>query len=271
MMSDFSFKAVLMDMDGVLYHGPRALPYASRFVQQLKTIPLVFVTNNPILSAAQIHKKLQAMGFDTITPEQIITSAMATARWLQQQNEGKSEPISYFAVGASGLHHELQKVGHPDPYTAKYVIVGEGEGISFEQITCGINLIIKQHAILVGTNPDVSVDDYAGDQHRILPGGGALIAPFSAATGISPVFIGKPSPLLYQMALQQVGVAAADALMIGDRPDTDIHGAALLGMQTALVRTGRFLPGEKYSSELLASDYDCANLESLALLLGMRD
>jgi ribonucleotide monophosphatase NagD (HAD superfamily) len=96
-----------------------------------------------------------------------------------------------------------------------------------------------------------------------MPGGGALVAPFVVATGQQPVTIGKPEPLLYEMAMQVLGVEAEDCLMIGDRPDTDILGAQKLGMKTALVRTGRFAPGEALPDGMAMPDRDVKNLTEL--------
>ena len=78
--------------------------------------------------------------------------------------------------------------------------------------------------------PDQSVDAYIDGSHCVLPGGGALVAPFAIAAEVEPIFIGKPHALLYQMALDKLGVTCDQALMIGDRPDTDIAGAFALGM-----------------------------------------
>jgi NagD protein len=122
---------------------------------------------------------------------------------------------------------------------------------------------------LIGTNPDLTVDHVQNGQHMILPGGGALIAPFSAATQTEPVIIGKPEPLLFQMALNDLQLAPEDCLMIGDRPDTDIHGAALLGIRTALVRTGRFSSKHCYPNNLKKPDWDGNNLTELAEALGL--
>jgi len=99
----------------------------------------------------------------------------------------------------------------------------------------------------------------------VLPGGGALTAPFAVAAGVQPLFIGKPEPWLYQEALRRLGVAAAQAAMVGDRPDTDIKGAAALGMMTVLVRTGRFGPAQTYPKGLPRPDFDVNSLPELPL------
>jgi HAD superfamily hydrolase (TIGR01450 family) len=146
---------------------------------------------------------------------------------------------------------------------ADVVVVGEGPGLDFEQLTVGINLILSRGARLVATNPDTAVDGVRDGRHVVLPGGGALVAPFAAATGVTPTFVGKPEPLLYEMSLEILGCTAGECMMIGDRPDTDIAGAERLGMWSALVRTGRFTPGRPWIEGMPPPDYDLNSLDDL--------
>ena len=258
--------AILLDMDGVLYHGDRPLPGAAEFLCAMQQIPHVFITNNPILPPQAVADKLAYLGLPRPHARQIITSAQATAHWLAKQKMG----FRYYAVGADGLDQALRQVGKADRENADYVVVGEGPGIDFDTLTTGINLIVRQGAGLVGTNPDSNVDGNRNGEHCILPGGGALVAPFALASGVEPVIIGKPNPILYEMALEQLGCKADNCLMIGDRPDTDIAGAVALGMQTALVRTGRFRPGESWPEGLPRPGWDVDNLSELRECLGMQ-
>lgn len=86
---------------------------------------------------------------------------------------------------------------------------------------------------------------------------------------MTPITIGKPEPLLYEIALQELGFAAKDCLMIGDRPDTDILGAQQLGIQTALVRTGRFAPDDQLPENMSVPDWDVENLSQLKEMLAL--
>jgi HAD superfamily hydrolase (TIGR01450 family) len=251
-------------MDGILYHGDTPLAYAKYFLSKISDIPHVFVTNNPTKTPQQVVTKLAKMGFVVPQPEQIITSALVTADWLYQQNTD----FRFFAVGSSALHESLARYGKSDDKKADFVVVGEGAGLDYASLTTGINLIIKGGARLVATNPDVNVDHVVNGRHVLLPGGGALVAPFTVATGQEPVVIGKPAPLLFEYALQYLGVAPAQCLMVGDRPDTDIIGAQKMGIQTALVRTGRFKESE-ILPEGIEPDYDVADLLELSKTLSL--
>ena len=248
--------ALLLDMDGVLYHGDRPLPGAVELLGLISRVPHLFVTNNPIRTPEQVAGRLAAMGLPRPRPAQVLTSAEATAAYLSAQKPG----FRWFAVGAEGLHAALRRVGDEDHCRADFVVVGEGPGIDFDALTTGINLILKQGARLVVTNPDTSVDDSHDGKHRVLPGGGALVAPFALAAGVEPVVIGKPGPALFAMATARLGCRPGQCVMIGDRPDTDIAGADRSGMRGLLVRTGRFAPGEPWPDDLPRPTWDCDDL-----------
>ncbi len=254
----------LLDMDGVLYHGDCALPHAADFMTAISGYPYGFITNNPVLPPERVAEKLARLGIVETTAERIVTSAEATADWLAEEKPG----FRYFAVGGEGLHRALSRKGRESHDAADYVIVGEG-GLSYDEIVTGIGLILNCGARLVGTNPDVSVDGSRDGQHVVLPGGGALVAPFAIATGVEPLFIGKPAPMLYRMALQRLGLQPERCLMIGDRPDTDIAGAQKLGMRTALVRTGRFRSGEPLPDGMSPPDFDVDDLGELIASLAL--
>lgn len=262
----FAPQSLLIDLDGVLYHGDRVLPGAEDLLRRLGDCPHCFITNNPTRTPKLVADALATMGLSRPDPGRILTSALATARWLAHQRTD----FRYFAVGAAGLQEALRGLGHPDDRRADVVVVGEGAGLDYESLTTGINLILARGARLVVTNPDTTVDATREGRHLVLPGAGALVAPFSAATGVTPTVVGKPEPLLYEMALEQLGCPASRCLMIGDRPDTDIAGAERLGMWTALVRTGRFAPGAAWTADLPAPDFDVIDLPALIESLDRR-
>ncbi|MCB1773692.1 MAG: HAD-IIA family hydrolase [Gammaproteobacteria bacterium] len=245
-------------MDGVLFHGERALPGAADFLSWLLRRPHRFVTNNPIRSPAEVVAHFRALGLPEPDVGAIITTAQATATWLADQQPG----FRYFAIGAGDLHAALSAVGREDAAHADFVVVGEGPGLDYESLSIAINLVLKQGARLVSTNPDANVDAMVDGVHRVLPGGGALVAAVAVATGVQPTVIGKPNPLLFRLALASLGLQPGQCIMVGDRPDTDIAGALALGMRTALVRTGRFGVADALP-ESVHPDWDVADLAAL--------
>lgn len=258
-------RAILFDMDGVLFHGDRVIPAALDFVRAIEAVPHLFLTNNPILPALEVVAKLHRMGFSRVRESQVLTSGMATARWLARRRPG----FRFYDVGAPGLRQVLEEAGGvADAEAAEFVVIGEGAGLDYDTLTQGVNLIIERGAELIATNPDTTVDSVRRGRRWILPGGGALVAPFQTATGKQATVIGKPNPLLYEMALERLGLRAGHALMIGDRPDTDIRGAVESGLRSALVRTGRFGPGETWPEALPRPDWDAGSLTELWEALG---
>ena len=258
------FAALLLDMDGVLYRGDAPLPHAARFCRAIARWPHAFLTNNPTRTPAAVRAHLRALGLTPAPRAAVVTSAVATADWLARQRPG----FRYFAVGGEGLHRALAARGRPDAAAADFVVVGEGPGLDYDSLTTGINLILRG-ARLVATNPDANLDGTRHGRPVVLPGGGALVAPFAVASGVRPVVIGKPEPHLYEIALHQLGVAAREAVMVGDRPDTDILGAQRLGMRTALVRTGRFPPGAPLPDGVAPPDWDVPDLAALLAAWGL--
>lgn len=255
-------KALLLDMDGVLYHGDRALPGAPRFMRTVAPIPHLFLTNNPICAPVEVAARLATMDLGSPDAAQILTSAEATACMLQARKPG----FRFYAIGANGLHNALGVYGTPDADAADYVVVGEGPGLDFETLTVGLNLIVQRGAQLISTNPDHNVDAVRDGRHLLLPGGGALVAALEVASGQRAETIGKPYPQLYRMALQHLGLEPSDCVMIGDRPDTDIAGAAMLGMRSALVRTGRFAPNTPWPEGTPRPTWDVEDLEELLVV-----
>ena len=253
-------RALLLDMDGVLYRGSSPIEGAAEFLNAICDRPFRFITNNPIATPEQVVSKMKAIGLGDFTANAVITSAQATARYLASEKAD----FRFYAIGEKGLHAALSTAGVEDDQSADYVVVGEGAGLDYQTLSKAIALI-QQGAVLISTNPDITVDGFIEGKPVVLPGGGALVAPVEKACGVKAITIGKPEPFLYQMALADLGVAANDCVMVGDRPDTDILGAQRLGLQTALVRTGRFSVDEPWPAEQARPHWDVIDLQQLLL------
>ncbi|BCL75558.1 acid sugar phosphatase [Jeongeupia sp. HS-3] len=225
-------KGIISDMDGVIYRGKQLIPGAPAFVKRLldaKT-PFLFLTNNAEQTPLDLKLKLQHLGIVGLTEDNFITSAMATAMFLKQQKEH----ATVFVLGGGGLINELYNVGfsisesHPD-----YVVVSKTTSFSFEQLKKAVRLI-DGGAKFIGTNPDM-IDPIEGGYE---PAAGTILAAIAAATGKQPYIVGKPNALMMMLASRKLGLHPEEALMIGDRMDTDIVGGLEAGMKTALVLSG---------------------------------
>ncbi len=221
----------ICDMDGVIYHGNQILPGVAEFIQWLhdEQKEYLFLTNNSGYTPKELNQKLARMGLD-VPEEHFYTSALATAAFLKEQAPG----CSVFAIGEAGLLNALYDAGitmndvNPD-----YVVVGEGRSYSLETLTKATNLVLSG-AKLIGANSDVSGPIEEG----IAPACGALIAPIEMATGTKAYFCGKPNPLMMRTGLRLLNCHSGDAVMVGDRMDTDIISGMESGMSTVLVLSG---------------------------------
>jgi NagD protein len=224
-------EAWLMDMDGVLVREDRAIPGADRFLSRLKELgrPFMLLTNNSIYTPRDLAARLTLSGLDV--PETAIwTSALATARFLEQQRPGGSA----FVVGEAGVTTALHEAGYTLTDRAPdYVILGETRTYSFESITRAIRLIVGG-ARFIATNPDPTGPTPDGP----LPATGSVAALVSRATGVAPYFVGKPNPLMMRSALNALDAHSETTAMIGDRMDTDIVAGLEAGMDAVLVLTG---------------------------------
>ena len=114
-----------------------------------------------------------------------------------------------------------------------YVIVGESPNYNYEAI-CKAVTLVRAGAKLIGTNSDLTGPSARG----IIPACRALISPIEMATGKQAYFIGKPNPLMMRTGLRLLGVHSEEAVMIGDRMDTDIIGGVESGLDPILVLSG---------------------------------
>ena len=224
-------KGFVCDMDGVIYHGNQILNGVREFIQWLhdEKKEYLFLTNNSGYTPRELNQKLARMGLD-VSEEHFYTSALATAAFLKNQAPG----CSVFAIGEAGLLNALYDAGitmndvNPD-----YVVVGEGRSYSLDTLTKAINLVLKG-AKLIGANSDVS----GPIENGIAPGCRALVAPIEMATGTQAYFCGKPNPLMMRTGLNLLGYHSAEAVMVGDRMDTDVISGLESGMSTVLVLSG---------------------------------
>jgi len=230
-MPEREIRSWLMDMDGVLVREDQVIPGADAFLGRLREqgTPFLVLTNNSIYTRRDLVARLAASGLE-VPEEAIWTSALATARFLEDQRPGGSA----FVIGEAGLTTALHTAGYTLSENAPdYVVLGETRTYSFERITRAIRLI-SAGARFIATNPDATGPSTAGP----VPATGSVAALISRATGVAPYFVGKPNPLMMRSALNAIDAHSETAAMIGDRMDTDIVSGLEAGMETILVLSG---------------------------------
>jgi 5'-nucleotidase len=221
----------IIDMDGVIYHGNKLLRGVNEFLAWLENAgkKYLFLTNASERTPKELHEKLKRLGI-TVGEDHFYTSALATAGFLASQKPNGSAYI----IGDAGLIHALYSVGYTiNNVNPDYVVVGDTHGYNFEKIELAVNLVLRG-ARLIGTNPDVS----GPVENGITPSTKALIAPIEIATGKKAYFVGKPNPLMMRIALKKLGVKREEAIVIGDRMDTDIRCGLESEIDTLLVLSG---------------------------------
>jgi len=227
-------RAVLLDMDGVLYVGDQALPGVQELLRYLDATgrKWLCVTNNSSRTSQTFSEKLAAMGI-AVDPGHILGSAEATANWLAQQSPNGAKVIM---MGEASLRGALQAKGFElvdDPFEAEIAVASIYYALNYDVLT-RMTLAIRNSARFVATNPDATLPTERGQ----VPGTGSLVALLTVSSGRAPEYVGKPYPGMYEQAIRRVDGAAETTLMVGDRYETDIEGAARLGMPTAGVLTG---------------------------------
>ncbi|MFV0451357.1 MAG: HAD-IIA family hydrolase [Propioniciclava sp.] len=221
----------LTDKDGVLVHGDRAIPGAKELIDHWTRhdIRYLVLTNDSVQTPRDLSARLHRAGL-AVPEENIWTSAMATAAFLANQNGDHTA----YVVGEAGLTTALHEAGFVitdiDP---EFVVLGETRGMSFEQATRAIRLILGG-ARFVSTNPDVAGPSTDG----IVPATGAFAALITAATGREPYVVGKPNPMMFRSAMNQIQAHSETTGMIGDTMRTDIVAGMEAGLHTVLVLTG---------------------------------
>ncbi|WP_329117722.1 HAD-IIA family hydrolase [Streptomyces sp. NBC_01465] len=221
----------LTDMDGVLIHEGTPIPGADAFIKRLRDSgkPFLVLTNNSIYTARDLHARLNRMGLD-VPVENIWTSALATAKFVEAQNPGGTA----YVIGEAGLTTALHDAGYIlTDHDPDFVILGETRTYSFEAMTKAVRLI-NGGARFICTNPDETGPSAEGP----LPATGSVAALITKATGKDPYFVGKPNPLMMRTGLNAIGAHSESSAMIGDRMDTDVLAGLEAGMETFLVLTG---------------------------------
>ncbi len=252
-----TIEALVIDMDGVLWRGDVPMPGLHAFFDLLRSRPIRFrlATNNPTRTPEQYVAKLARMGVH-VTPQEILTSAIVTARYLAKEMPG----ARVFVIGMDGLHQALLEHGLRigDGEAADCVVVGLDTQLTYAKLADAA-LLIRAGARFIGCNPDVTLPSERG----LLPGNGATLAYLQAATGVAPLIIGKPERAIFDAALEAMQVPAARAATLGDRLETDILGGQRAGMHSILVLSGA-TDSAQLASSPIQPDWVFESIQELA-------
>nr|WP_049981364.1 HAD-IIA family hydrolase [Halolamina rubra] len=234
------FQGAILDVDGTVVRGEERLPGAAEGLAALasRSIPRLFVSNNPTRPATAYAEKLRRAGVDA-APSEILTAGASTVAYLGRHHTGET----VYLVGERGLREQLESAGfdvvvagrHGNPERgADVAVVSIDREFDYDTLTTAVRTIRTEELPVVGTDPDAVIPAAAGD----VPGSGSMIAAVADAVEREPeAVLGKPHEITRELALDRLDCDPADCLVVGDRLDTDI---ALGGeqMTTVLVRSG---------------------------------
>jgi len=223
-------RGFIIDLDGTMYLGDRLIAGAAALLAVLVATgrPFVFVTNNSSASADRYGAKLRALGLD-VTDTQVFTSGEATAMFVKRRGW-----TSAYVVGTPSLEQEFERAGVAvSAASPACVVLGFDRTLTYAKLQRATRMI-RQGVPFVATHPDLVCPTEDGYE----PDCGSMIALLEAATGVKPTVIGKPEPLLVEMALTKLGLPARDVAVVGDRVYTDMVMARRAGTKAVLVLSG---------------------------------
>jgi HAD superfamily hydrolase (TIGR01450 family) len=222
------YVGVVIDLDGVCYREDDPIPGSREAVAKLRAagVGVVFATNNATRTPQETAQKLRALDFEA-DDDEIVTAAVAAADMI-------APGTRCLVIGMEGLREAVRSRGCElvdDPAVAEVVVTGLDKELTYDKLVTGTRALLAG-ARFIASNADHSFPAADG----ISPGAGVVVAALETATRRTAEVAGKPNAALYRAAASKL--PDGDVLMIGDKLETDIAGAAALGWDTALVLTG---------------------------------
>ena len=230
-------RGLILDMDGVLWkdNAPIGDLHAVFDRIQSRALKVTLATNNATLTVDDYLKKLRDFGV-VLEPWQIVNSSEATAHVLGNKFPKRGV---VFVVGENGITSALRDKGFtvitdPDDKTPPVAVVSSWDRqLTFQKLRRA-TLHVRTGALLFATNADRSFPTPEG----LIPGAGSILAALETATDAKATVIGKPSPLMTELAAERMGLTRDEVLVVGDRLETDIAGGQAMKARTVLVLSG---------------------------------
>ena len=241
-----SMKLFLFDMDGTLYLGDRLFGFTTALLRRIRETGgrYLFMTNNSSKSVEDYIRKLGKLGI-AADREDFITSAQATAWYLLQHHPDK--PL--YVCGTASFKEELRLAGltvTEDADQAECIVMGFDTELTFQKLEDVSRMLCTRDLPYIATNPDYVCPTEFGS----VPDCGSVSDMLYNVSKKRPLFIGKPSPLMPQLAMKKWGVTPEETVVIGDRIYTDIKSGLNAGTLTILVMSG------ETTTEILESSED---------------
>lgn len=227
------FRALLLDLSGVIYEGSRLIDGAANTIAEARRQQLIlrFVTNTATKAADRIYSNLLGMGVD-IAPDELFTAPMAAKAYLEHQG------LRPFCLIHRDLQQEFANIDQTEP---NCVLLGDARNaLNYHNLNTAFGLC-KAGAPLIG----IGMNKYFLDDDGLKLDAGGFIRLIEWAADVNAVIMGKPSQAFFDQVVASTGVAAADCLMVGDDVASDVIGAINAGLQGCLVQTGKYQRGDE--------------------------
>ena len=228
-----NYQGYFIDLDGTMYKGTKRIPAAARVIKRLQenNKEILFVTNNSTRTPEFVAQNLTENHGINVTANNVYTTAIATADYLDQIAGSKRK---VYVVGESGLRKALASRNFEiTDQSPDYVVVGLDSEVTYEKLATAV-LLIRAGATFIGTNSDSNLPNQRG----MVPGAGSIVKLVEYATQKKPIMIGKPESIIMAMALKRSGLDKNQVVMVGDNYHTDIQAAINFGIDSLLVYSG---------------------------------
>jgi len=228
----------MVDLDGTTYLGDSLIAGAADFYHAAVAAgkKVLYLTNNSSRSPARYHEKLRTLGIP-VREGEVFTSGEATISYLEKRPYRSIFPLAtadfrtMMAQAGFDVTNEMQTRAGSRP---DCVVLGYDTELTYEKLKRACLLLIEG-AAFVASHPDAVCPTDEGP----VPDAGSMLPMIEAATNRRPeIIVGKPNPLMLELALKRMNAAAGTAAMVGDRLSTDIAMAADFGITSVLVLTG---------------------------------
>jgi NagD protein len=229
----FPYRGWLLDLDGTVYLGDRLLPGADVAIAALRAAGrrVAFLSNKPLETRADYARKLTRLGV-AAGEDDVVNSSLVLARHLRGLDPGA--PV--FVIGEPPMIAEMRAHGFEvrEDERVRWVVIAFDRTFSYAKLNTALQAV-RGGARLIATNPDRTCPVDGGE----IPDCAGMIAAVEAVTDRRvEAIVGKPSPIILEVALSVLGVPAAEAVIVGDRLETDIAMGRRLGLATILVLSG---------------------------------
>jgi len=235
----FPYRGWLVDLDGTVYLGEQLVDGAAEAIAALRAEArrVAFLSNKPLQTREEYAAKLTRLGIPA-SADDVINSSLVLARHLRALDPGA--PV--FVIGEPPMQAEMRAHGFEvrDDAGVRWVVIAFDRTFTYAKLNIALQAV-RGGAHLIATNPDRTCPVEGGE----IPDCAGMIAAVEAVTDQTvEIVVGKPSPIILEVALAALGCAPAESVIVGDRLETDMVMGRRLGLATILVLSGVTRPGD---------------------------